>query len=232
MHCPNCTVEMTNMTLDGHQGRSVSIDLCLQCQAFWFDKYENLQIAPISTLQLMKLIGERPAGASIAISTELRCPRCSDQLPLTRDMVRNTHFNYWRCKNGDGHFIRFFEFLREKNFVRPLSSQQLDELRENVQTLNCSNCGAAINLSTSSSCAHCGSAVAMLDLKGSEELLEQLRKAAEPKPADPTLPLQLLKAKQDMDLLFGRKPEPLLKEVSGDLVHACLSKLAAWLNRS
>src|SRR5262245_41734909 len=96
MNCPNCSAEMTHMTLEGHQGRPVVIDLCMNCQAFWFDKYENLQIAPASTLRLMKLIGERAPAASVSFSNTMRCPRCSNLLPLTRDIVRNTHFSYWR----------------------------------------------------------------------------------------------------------------------------------------
>ena len=47
------------MTLEGHQGRPIAIDLCVECQAFWFDKYESLQLAPASTLRLLKTIGER-----------------------------------------------------------------------------------------------------------------------------------------------------------------------------
>jgi hypothetical protein len=64
----------------------------------------------------------------------------------------------------------------------------------------------------------------MLDLKQSEELIKQLQQAAQPKPVDPTLPLELLKARRDMEFLFGKEPEP-----NSDLVHACLAKVAAWL---
>jgi len=219
------------MPLDGHQGRPVTIDLCMTCHAFWFDKYENLQIAPASTLQLMKLIGEGPATPPVNVAASLKCPRCSGDLPLTRDMVRNTRFTYWRCPSGHGHFIRFFEFLRQKNFIRPLTSDQITELREHVQILNCSNCGAPIDLSASSACAHCGSEISIVDLKDSKELLMQLQQAAQPKPADPTLPLDLLKARLDMDVLFGREPQPMLGEISSDLVHACLAKVAGWLNK-
>jgi hypothetical protein len=222
---------MTGMTLEGHQGRPVAIDLCMTCQAFWFDKYENLQIAPGSTLQLMKLIGERPATATISVSSSPKCPRCADTLPLARDMVRNTRFTYWRCPKGHGHFIRFFEFLREKNFIRTLNSEQIAELREHIQILNCSNCGAPIDLSTSSACGHCGSEISIVDLKQSQELLMQLQQAAQPKPVDPALPLDLLKAKREMEFLFPRQPEPLLKEISRDLVHACLATVAGWLNK-
>jgi hypothetical protein len=216
---------MMPMTLDGHQGRPVAIDLCAGCQAFWFDKYESLQLAPGSTLRLLKIIGERstPGPSQFA---DARCPRCSAALRPTQDMQRNTRFSYFRCPGDHGRFIRFFEFLREKNFIRPLSEEQLDELRHEVQVVNCSNCGAPIDLSAGSACAHCKSPVSMLDMKQPEALLAQLREAAEPKPIDPTLPLDLARAKRDVEALFAQREEPT------DLVHVCLNSVARWLKNS
>jgi hypothetical protein len=216
---------MTAMTIDGHQGRPVAIDLCVTCQAFWFDKYESLQLAPASTLRLLKIIGERTSPGPTEFAAA-RCPRCSEPLRLTQDMQRNTRFSYFRCASDHGRFIRFFEFLREKNFIRPLSPQQLEELRHEIQIVNCSSCGAPIDLAVGSICAHCKSPVSMLDMKQPETLLAQLREAAEPKPIDPALPLELARAKRDVEALFPRKEEP------ADLVHACLNSVARWLKNS
>jgi hypothetical protein len=225
---------MTSLALEGHQGRPVAIDLCTACQAFWFDKYESLQLAPASTLKLMKLVGESESRGLRQFSNEMRCPRCSQTLRPTQDMQRNTRFMYFRCAADHGRFIRFFEFLREKNFIRPLSPQQIWELRQNVQTVNCSSCGAPIDLSVGSVCAHCKSPVSMLDMKQPQELLAQLRTAAEPKPIDPTLPLQLMKVKRDMDVLFPDKDSQSrrLQDEYSDLVHACLASVARWLTKS
>jgi len=224
MNCPNCSVEMTAMTLDGHQGRSVAIDLCLECQAFWFDKYESLQLAPGSTLRLLKIIGERTTPGPTQFSNA-RCPRCAVALRPTQDMQRNTRFSYFRCPSDHGRLIRFFEFLREKNFIRPLSQQQLEELRHDIQIVNCSSCGAPIDLATGSVCSHCKSPVSMLDMKQPEALLAQLREAAEPRPVDPALPLQLAKAKRDVEALFAHE-EPT------DLVQSCLNSVSRWLKNS
>src|SRR5262245_8232075 len=158
MTCPNCSAAMTQMTLEGHLSPPVEIDLCTACQAFWFDKYESLKLAPGSTLKLIKLIGEHSAPKP-SFSTKLQCPRCASDLKLTHDMQRSTRFTYWRCDNAHGRFIGFFDFLREKNFIRPLSAQEIDDLRKEVQTINCSNCGAPIDLASGSSCSHCGSPV-------------------------------------------------------------------------
>src|SRR4051812_43379727 len=99
MHCPNCATEMNAMTLEAHQGKSVAIDLCLKCQAFWFDKFESLQLSPASTLNLLQLIGEQKPERPTSFEKEMRCPRCEVRLKATQDMQRSTRFNYFRCTN-------------------------------------------------------------------------------------------------------------------------------------
>jgi Zn-finger nucleic acid-binding protein len=232
MNCPNCAAEMTPMTLDGHQGRPVSIDLCVQCQAFWFDKFESLQLAPASTLRLLKIIGEQTSPGPTQFA-DPRCPRCSSVLKLIQDMQRTTRFSYYRCASDHGRFIRFFEFLREKDFIRPVTPQQLEELRHEVQIVNCSNCGAPIDLSAASACAHCKSPVSILDMKQPEALLAQLRKASEPRPIDPALPLELARAKRDVEALFAEERKSIwLKDAPSDIVHTCLNVVARWLTNS
>src|SRR5262245_8010574 len=154
---------------------------------------------------------------------------------MTYDMTRSTRFSYSRCPNDHGRFIRFFEFLREKDFIRPLSAEQVEQLRQSVQTVNCSNCGAPIDLTTSSACAHCGSPLSMLDMKQSEKLLQELKDAAEPKPIDPDLPLKLAWAKREAELQFGPQRNADLwgdlNSASG-LVEDGLNAVARWLNKS
>jgi hypothetical protein len=72
----------------------------------------------------------------------------------------------------------------------------------------------------------------MLDMEQPQRLIEQLRKAAEPRPVDPTLGLDLLKAKREVNSAFGAtESDPLWwKDVSSsDLVQACLGSVARWL---
>jgi len=223
---------MTAMTLEGHQGKSVAIDRCMPCQAFWFDKFESLQLSPASTLSLLQSIGEQKPAGPVSFAKEMRCPRCEVLLRPTQDMQRNTRFSYFRCTNGHGRFIRFIEFLREKDFIRPLSKQQIAELRKHARTVNCSNCGAPVDLEADAVCSHCGSPLSMLDMEQPERLIAQLKEAAAPKPADPTLAFEFLKAKQDMNRLFGSvESDPIWwSDVSSsDLVQACLGSVSRWL---
>jgi hypothetical protein len=98
-------------------------------------------------------------------------------------------FQYLRCAHGHGRFITFFNFLREKNFIRPLTRQQIEEIRKTVQFVNCSNCGAPVDLAKGTSCAHCGTPLSMLDSKQAEAVVDQLKRASEPRAIDPALPL-------------------------------------------
>jgi Zn-finger nucleic acid-binding protein len=235
MNCPNCTAEMTNMMLADRVGGPVEIDVCANCHAFWFDKYESLKLSAGSTLRLMKFIGESSTAGKAPFSETMSCPRCRAQLRVTHDMQRSTRFSYFRCPNDHGRFIRFFEFLREKDFIRPLSAEQVDQLRQSVQTVNCSNCGAPIDLTKSSACAHCGSALSMLDMKQSEKLLKELKEAAEPKPIDPDLPLKLAWAKHEAELKIGRQPNADLwgdLNAASGLVEDGLNAVARWLSKS
>ena len=234
MKCPGCAVEMTNMKLAGHMSAPLEIDVCATCQAFWFDKYESLRLSSAATLKLMKLIGENSSSPQ-KLPEALECPRCASRLILTNDLQRSTRFHYSRCPNDHGRFIRFFEFLREKNFIRQLSAKEITDLREKVQIVACSNCGAPIDLATASGCAHCGSPISMLDMKQSHQMLVDLQYAAEPRPIDPALPLELAKVKREVEAAFGPDGSGAdwwSDAGSSGLVQAGLGAIARWLTKS
>ncbi len=233
MKCPGCSTEMTPMTLDARLGGQVAIDVCARCQAFWFDHFESLKLSPGSTLKLMKFIGEHSSPGKPSLPAVLHCPRCATTLRLAHDLQRNMPFTYWRCGTDDGHFISFFEFLKEKNFIHVLSADQIKELRQNVQFVNCSNCGASINLESNSACPYCHSPLSMLDMKQPQRMLEQLKQAAEPKPLDPTLPLKVASAKMALETSladYDRRPEWWSEASCFGLVGAGLTVLARWLS--
>ena len=223
---------MQQHTLDGHGGRPVVIDVCLPCQSFWFDAHESVRLSPGGTLALFRLIGEHSGARSFSNADLARCPRCKARLRLTHDMQRVTRFSYLRCPNDHGRLTTFFDFLREKDFIRPLTTEQLDELRRQVQSVNCSNCGAPVDVMRAAACGHCRSPLSMLDLKQAGALVEQLQRAdtRERQPIDPALPLALLRARREAEAAFpndrGADWSPT------DLVGAGLQAVASWLKRN
>ena len=227
---------MTALALEGHHGRVVAIDLCHACQAFWFDGYESLQLAPASVLKLFQSIGERVGAAAAPLSDRSACPKCASRLTLAKDQQRQTKFEYFRCPQKHGRLISFFNFLREKDFVRPLTAAQIAELRKNVESVNCSNCGAPVDLAKGSACAHCGSPLSMLDLSQAEALVTTLRGAstAAAKGVDPALPLALERARRDVSTAFAsfeQEPDWFNNASSSGLVGAALGSLSRWLSK-
>jgi hypothetical protein len=195
---------MQEETLTAHLGRPVAIDLCQSCQLFWFDSRESISLTPAATLTLFRIIGERVATPQSRNADVAKCPRCRARLRRTFDMQRATRFEYLRCPNDHGRLTSFFDFLREKDFIRPLTSQQLAELRQNVQSVNCSNCGAPVDITAGAACGHCGASLSMLDLTQAEKLVQQLQHAEDrtAQPVDPSLPLELARARREVEAAF------------------------------
>ncbi len=111
-----------------------------------------------------------------------------------------------RCPGRHGRLITFFNFLREKNFIRPLSAAQIEELRQNVRTVNCSNCGAPIDLAKGRRLR--ALRLAALDARretggGARAALQKA--GAGPQPVDKAaLPLELARARRDVSDAFAR----------------------------
>jgi len=223
---------MTALTLDGHLGTKVELDLCAACQVIWFDRLESLRLSPGATLSLFRTIGERKQTSPPPLGDPMKCPRCDLRLLLTNDRQRNTPFRYRRCAREPGRLITFFDFLREKDFVRPLSARQIADLRASVQTVNCSNCGAPIDLTLASACAHCSTPLSMLDLNQIEVMAAHLRRADEAsRTIDPMLPERMKREKEAVESLFAalRADEGGARPGSTGLVEMGLRLFSNWL---
>ena len=225
---------MQEQRLEGHHGQPVVVDLCHPCQAFWFDQYESLRLTPGATLSLFRVIGENIAQPAASRADLAKCPRCHARLRPTHDMQHTTRFEYLHCPHDHGRLTSFFDFLREKNFIRPLTPEQIAELRRNIQIVNCSNCGGPIDLALGGDCSHCGSPVSMLDMQQAASLVAQLRSAdaGEKQPIDPALPLAMARARREAEQAFaGLEGDAMWwRDASNSgLVGAGLSALARWL---
>jgi Zn-finger nucleic acid-binding protein len=230
---------MEEATFDAHLGRRVVIDICHACQSFWFDSHESATLTPGSTLRLFRIIGEKISRPQRSNADLSKCPRCRSRLRRTHDIQRTTKFEYHSCPHGHGRLTTFFDFLREKDFIRPLTPQQIAELRRNVGSVNCANCGAPVDLTSAATCAHCGTPLSMLDLKQAETLVAQLQKAEDRahQPVDPALPLELARVRRQTERNFaGFSDDDLFVQVSApsadlNLVTAGLSLVARWFVR-
>ena len=163
----------------GALGQPIDVDCCTSCGLFWFDAAESIRLTPRAVLSLFQLIG-KASGTKVPLASSAHCPRCRGMLAFTHDMQRNTRFTYWRCPRDHGRLITFTQFLAEKNFIRAPSPQELVRLREHVRQINCSQCGAPIDLRNDSACPHCGAAVTIIDPDGVAKALRELAAGGAP----------------------------------------------------
>lgn len=234
MICPGCAAPTTSLRLETRFDRPIVVDACTHCGTIWFDELESPQLSPGSILALFQLIGDGAATPRPAQPTVLRCPQCRGRLLLTHDRQRQTTFEYWRCDADHGRLITFYNFLREKDFIRPLSPSQLSALRDRLQTVRCSSCGAPIDIRKTSACSHCGTVLSLLDMDQAVRLLQELKQAAEPRPIDPALPLDLaVAAKQsEANSTFGGGEGWWKEAGSAGLVEAGLGAFARLMKSS
>ena len=202
----------------------VALDFCFPCQVIWFDGFESQQLTPGGVLEVFKALHERQASSRNTLPGILHCPRCGTHLTLTHDLQHTTRFTYFRCEFGHGHLSPFFQFLLEKNFVRPVTGAELAELKAKVRTIQCSNCGAPLDLEHDTACRYCGSAISILDPEAVAKTVNALSTA------------QMRAQTIDVDQLAAAltlppPPGTLAPHLVGDLVMTGLAAVAALLIR-
>jgi uncharacterized protein YbaR (Trm112 family) len=241
MNCPSCSLAMSEQAFERNYGTVVSIDICHPCGTLWFDRWEDLSLSPGGVLRLFVVVNDNQPARRNPLGTALACPRCRAPLALTTDMQRTTRFQYWRCPAEHGHFMTFFQFLREKNFVRPLSPAEVDTLKQNVKSVSCSSCGAPVDLNAGAVCPYCRAPLSMLDARQVDTVVQELKREearrdeAARGAIDPVLAARLAKGRMNVGERFG-----LLGDASwdfklsdgGGLVEAGVAALVALLKRA
>lgn len=199
---------------------SVGLDFCFPCQVIWFDASESTQLTPGAVLDVFKALHENRAAARNPLPDLLDCPRCQSRLTLTHDIQHTTRFTYFRCGWGHGRLSPFMQFLLEKNFVRPLSAAELASLKDKVRTIQCSNCGAPIDLEHDLACPYCRSPVSILD---QDFVAKTVRELSDAEAHRHNIDVGVLSEA----LLMQPPSEPSIG--AGDLVAAGIAALAAIL---
>jgi uncharacterized protein YbaR (Trm112 family) len=183
--CPNCQQPMQTQDFPGHDQAAVRVELCFACAGIWFDHLASVQLAPAAVIELFKEIQSHRNTAPQPVAKRLSCPRCKGDLSLSFDLSKSGRFSYYSCPGGDGRFTPFFQFLREKQFVRSLTAGEVQRLRTQVRQINCSECGAPIDLEHSTQCEYCHAPVSFLDPDAVEKALHMWSEAENRRHAGP-----------------------------------------------
>jgi hypothetical protein len=222
---------MTPLDLARRPNGSTTVDVCGECRAIWFDTYESLQLAPAGTLALLRSIGDAATAQPRPLPERMPCPRCTTILLATQDMQHTTRFSYFRCRYGHGRFTPFVQFMREKNFVRPLDPAELARLKAAVGTVRCSGCGAPVDTGRSAVCGYCGAPIVAIDPDAVRKALSEIDAVQRPdatRDADRIGDAIIAASRLERELDETRRRE---QPYAIDLVGAGLAALAAWMRR-
>lgn len=172
--CPSCREAMERRGFDRKPLGRVELDVCFGCHALWFDQHESLQLTPAAVLQVFRIINEHRERPARPLGEHPRCPECNKALRLTQDVQRHNRISYHRCLQGHGRLTTFYQFLREKNFVRSLSPGEIEKLKVHVSQVRCSSCGAPVDLGRDAQCAYCRAPLSILDAQAVSRTIAQL----------------------------------------------------------
>lgn len=172
LRCPSCAQQMQSLELARRALGNLRVDLCFGCCLIWFDQGESAQLAPAAVIELFQQINTQRSANRTPVAHAMSCPRCTQGLVLTHDYCKSGPLQYFRCPDDSGRLTPFFQFLREKQFLRALTPAELTRVRVEIKQLQCSNCGAPIDLEHSTSCTYCGSPVSILDANAVKQAMQ------------------------------------------------------------
>lgn len=171
---------MQVLELPGQYDSRVDIDFCFGCHGLWFDSMENLKLAPDAVATMFKQMHRHNEEPHAPLASRLRCPQCRGGLVQGFDIVRSGRYITHRCPMQHGRFSSFSSFMIEKGFVRQLSKPEIADIAKKIGVINCSNCGAPVDLRKEDACSHCRSALSLLDPAAVEKALQSYARPATP----------------------------------------------------
>ena len=170
---------MQRLTLAGHYGHSVDLDLCRSCDLVWFDDTETAQL---SGPALLELIGHMAAARALPhemLRPDPRCPRCAGRLTIVHNQSRWGRSSQLQCVRRHGAYQSFAQFLEEKGLLRPMSLIDRAKLLRDRGRIDCVNCGGAIG-GGDERCPFCRSIPSLLDVARLAHALDPLDTIAPP----------------------------------------------------
>jgi Zn-finger nucleic acid-binding protein/predicted nucleic acid-binding Zn ribbon protein len=161
--CGNCRQSMLRLTLPGHYGRDVEIDVCPPCHLVWFDLTETARLTGPALLELIGAMARSQAIPHELLRADARCTRCSSGLKTVHNRSRWGLSLQLECLRGHGAYQSFAQFLQEKGLLRPMSRVDRARLLARSGQIDCVNCGAAL-AADDEQCPHCQSVPSLLDV--------------------------------------------------------------------
>jgi predicted nucleic acid-binding Zn ribbon protein len=161
--CGNCRAPMQRISLAGHYGSAVDLDLCESCDLIWFDDVETARLSGTGMLELIDRMARAYDLPFEPLRPAVACPRCTRPLQLVHNQTRWGRSVQLQCVRRDGAYQSFAEFLEEKGLLRPMSRPDRARQLRDKGRIDCVNCGGAVGLDDAL-CPYCRSVPSLLDI--------------------------------------------------------------------
>ena len=154
---------MQRLTLAGHYGHHVDLDLCRSCDLVWFDGSETAQLSGPALLELIGHMASARALPHEMLRADPRCPRCAGRLKVVHNQSRWGHSSQLQCVRRHGAYQSFAQFLEGKGLLRPMSLIDRARLLRDRGRIDCINCGGEV-AKADERCPWCRSIPSLLDV--------------------------------------------------------------------
>jgi hypothetical protein len=154
---------MERLSLPGHYGRSVELDVCAGCHLVWFDLTETARLTGPALLTLIGRMATAQDLPHTVLSHDPACPRCGGALKTVHNRSRWGESLHLECQARHGTYQSFAQFLQEKGLLRPMSALDRAQLLAQRGRIDCINCGAGI-AADDERCGYCRSVPSLLDV--------------------------------------------------------------------
>lgn len=161
--CGNCGEPLQILTLQGHYGARVELDLCAGCHLVWFDGVETARLSGPGTLALVGAMAAAQSVPHRTLRPGLACLRCAGPLQTVHNRSRWGRSQQLQCRHRHGAWQSFAQFLSEKGYARPMSSADRARLLQRDGHLLCVNCGGVFG-EAGGDCPWCQSVPAVIDV--------------------------------------------------------------------
>jgi Transcription factor zinc-finger len=172
LNCSQCKTPMYKLSLEGHYGNVVLVDVCERCHWVWFDRFESVRLSGLGWVAMLRHMLKLPAATQTQ-SAAPSCVHCGKTLNATRNLTRFGRSAAYECVGGHGQFQGFSMLLAERGLVRPMTAKDHGLLTESSGALACMNCGSTAKTALHSpantylhtpECEHCQSPYVLFDL--------------------------------------------------------------------
>lgn len=177
MRCPSCRQEMLVEAIPREHHGEIVLDICYHCHVIWFDQFESTALPPAGVMSLFRKLHNHDSTTRLPLAQRMSCVRCTRPLSEVQDLVKAGKITYHRCPDGHGRLTTFVQFLREKQFIRTLTSLEITQLKATVKQVKCSSCGGPVDLTKDTACSYCRAPIAVLDADAVEKALAKLSAA-------------------------------------------------------